>query len=193
MGALTVPNGVWYPDLTDVGQPNVWASTMAQSIDTSIGVRLQKQELTQSLVANLAANQSFVNNTGQSVNFTINAGVGFNNGMTIGGGRITITQAGLYFFSANVLGTSTSLASQGFLQTQIRKNTNVVFANGITNLSSNGTSNVATTSMSGVMQCVANDVIDVFANFQGSTAGTLSLSAGGGLYNILSAALLKAS
>lgn len=189
MGLFTPNAQVWYPETGDTAEINVLLSTLASSIENGLEPRVGKLEANMSMVANLQANQTFVNGTWQTVNYTINA-TGYNNGFTLSNGAITITEPGLYMFSANLLGSSSTLTSQGFLQTQLQKNGNP-FCNALNNLSSNGSSNVAPASMASAMSCVAGDVIAVKAGFFGSTSDTLILSASNPTYNMFSAVLLK--
>lgn len=191
MGFLTTTAKVWYPALTDKMQLHTLFSTMASSLETGLGARMSKQEETASMVANLPAQQNFVVGTGQSVNFSINS-MGYNDGMTLTGGKVQITKAGLYFFSTNCLGAVGGTSGVGFMQTQIRKNTTQIFNNGITAMVYNGGSVIATTSGSVVMKCVPGDVIDVFVAFYNTPANPYLSVGTNGTYNILSASLLKA-
>jgi hypothetical protein len=105
MGAYTSPNQVWYPDLTDVGQPNVWAATLAQSVDAGIGARLQKQEVAVGLKASLTDNALTFTATSTIVPYTVNSGIAdFNNGFTLAGGVATVNVKGMYVVTASVSG-----------------------------------------------------------------------------------------
>lgn len=191
MGNVTSDLLIWTPDETDSAKPDVYLGTMAQSIEDGAGARLRKQERTASMLANLPTNQTFVTGTPQVVNFTVNSAVGYNNGLTLTAGKVKITEAGMYFFSANVLGSVASTSGTGFIQMQIRKNAKVI-TNIITLMVNNGGSTIATAAGSTVTPCAVDDLIDVYVNFANTPAGPF-LSSGGGVYNLFSASLLKAT
>ena len=194
MGNVTSDLLVWTPDEDDLAEPDVYLATMAASMEDGLGTRLRKQERVASVLANVNANQNFVKGTPATANFTVNSGIGYNNGMTVTGGKIKVTEAGLYFFSANCLGAVGGTTGGGFMQQMIRKNGSII-SNAITSLLFNGSSVVATTSGSTMTTCNVDDLIDVYITFYNTPAGTTPfLSAGSpATYNILSGALVKAS
>lgn len=101
MGALTPIDKVYYPDKTDIDQPNVYLATMAQSIEDGIGARLRQQEVAVGLKAGIAPG------TGIPVNdviapFTIRSdNGGFNEGFDLAGGIATVKTKGLYIIAAS--------------------------------------------------------------------------------------------
>lgn len=166
MGALTVPNGVWYPDLTDIGQPNVWAATMAQSVDTGIGARLQKQEIAVGLKASLADSSFNFGGVAATIPYAINSGTGdFNNGFTLAGGVATVQTKGMYVVTAN-LGASTG-TNTGLKVFLYQNNVNVA----LNEVPQNGTIWIGTT-VSAVLNCVPNDTIWVKGAWTNSSPGT---------------------
>ena len=191
MGNVTSDLLIWTPDEDDTAEPDIYLATMAQSLEDGAGARLRKQEETASMLANLPANQTFVVGTPQTVNFTINATVGYNDGMTLTGGKVQVTEAGLYYFSANVLGAVASASGTGFIQMQIRKNAKVI-TNVITLMVNNGGSTIATAAGSTMATCLVGDLIDVWVGFYNTPAAPF-LSTGGGIYNLFSASLVKAT
>lgn len=191
MGNITDDLLIWTPDDQDTAEPDVYLATMAQSLEDGVGERLRKQERSASLLANLPANQNFTVGTPATVNFTINAAVGYNDEMTLTGGKVKVTEAGVYFFSANVLGAVAGTSGTGFMQMQIRKNTKVI-SNSITLMMYNGGSVIATATGSTVTTCAVDDLIDVYVAFYNTPAAPF-LSSGGGIYNLFSASLLKAT
>lgn len=99
MGGMTVKHAVWYPDLTDVDQPNVWAATMAQSVADGIGDRLELQEKAVGLKAGLSS-QFTLTTTAQILPMVIKATDGsFKEGFDISGGIATVTVKGMYLIS----------------------------------------------------------------------------------------------
>lgn len=106
---MTVKHNVWYPDLTDIDQPNVWGATLAQSVADGIGDRLGVQEEAIGLKCSLADHVINYSSTKQTVPFTINAGTGdFNNGFTFSGGIATVQTKGMYLVTASVGGSTGS-------------------------------------------------------------------------------------
>lgn len=191
MGNTTSDLLIWTPDEDDTAEPDVYLATMAQSLEDGAGARLRKQERTASMLANLPGNQNFTIGTPATVNFTINSAVGYNDGMTLTGGKVQVTEAGLYFFSANCLGAVSGTTGTGFMQMQIRKNAKVI-SNAITLMVYNGGSVIATASGSTMSKCAVGDLIDIWVAFYNTPASPF-LSSGGGLYNIFSASLVKAT
>jgi hypothetical protein len=189
MGALTSPNAVWYPDLTDVGQPNVNLATMAQSIDAGIGARLQKQEILMGLFANIPTGTvlSMTYNAETLIPVTVNAGVGFNQGMTIAGGVITITQAGIYAVACGV----TTSQTVGYLDTKIYKNAGILGrALTVTSGAVGGGFCFGSSAVS--LICAVGDTISLKATPYVTGSGATALLTGQATYNTLSATLLKA-
>lgn len=191
MGNTTSDLLIWTPDEDDTAEPDVYLATMAQSLEDGAGARLRKQERTASMLANLPAQQNFTVGTPATVNFTINSTVGYNDGLTLTGGKVQVTEAGLYFFSANCLGAVAGTSGTGFMQMQIRKNAKVI-SNAITLMVYNGGSVIATASGSTMSKCIVGDLIDVWVAFYNTPAAPF-LSVGGGVYNIFSASLVKAT
>lgn len=158
MGAQTPIDHVWYPDTTDSQQANVWASTMASSVENGIGARLRTQEAIIGLKAGLPASTAL---TATAALLPFSAGTvdgQFNQGLTFSGGTITITQAGVYFVSVS-LGAN-NVASKS-LYVDIRKNASIL-----------GNSEVATqaswyinSAVSLLVNCAANDTISCYGNY----------------------------
>lgn len=190
MGSVTSDLLIWTPDEYDTAEPDVYLATMAQSIEEGAGTRLRKQERTASMLANLTANQTFAVGTPQTVNFTIST-TGYNDGMTLTAGKVKITEAGVYYFSTNVLGAVPGTVGTGFIQAQIRKNGKVI-GNAITLMMNNGGSTIATAAGSTVSKCAVDDLIDVYVTFFNTPANPY-LSASNQTYNLFSASLLKAT
>ena len=191
MGNVTSDLLIWTPDENDTAEPDIYLATMAQSLEDGTGARLRKQERSASMLANLASNQNFVVGTPQTANFTVNATVGYNDGMTLIGGKVKITEAGLYYFSMNVLGAVAGTSGTGFMQAQIRKNAKVI-SNAITLMVYNGGSVIATATGSTMATCAVDDLVDVYVAFYNTPAAPF-LSVGGGIYNLFSASLVKAT
>lgn len=167
MGAYTVPNGVWYPDLTEIDQPNVWMATHAASVDQGIGVRLQKQEI--AVGAKLSTNAAIALTTSPTIvpMAVYDATSGdFNNGMTLAGGVLTVQTKGMYVVSAslgvqpNAVGTTRSAVNT------LRKNANVVSYSEVPLSTVYSISSLCTT----VMNCVPGDTISMYGNVGGGTA-----------------------
>lgn len=190
MGAYTPTAQVFYPDVTDTAKLDTLLATVASSIEDGLGARMNKAELTQSFLANKTSDQTFVNGTGQTVTYSITS-LGYNDGMSFSSSTITITQAGLYFFTFNGTVISSSGSSSGSCKFSIRKNGNAL-ASALALIAPNGATSAGAASASCVTKCVAGDTINIYALFQGSTAGTLVVSGASTDYNIFSGALLKA-
>lgn len=191
MGVVTTNLQIWTPDESDLAKPDVYLATMAQSLEDGTGNRILNLEKNTSILTNLQTSQTFVNGTGQTVQYTVNS-IGYNDGMTLSGGKITITIPGLYYFGVNGFVLSSSGSSSGSCKFNIRKNNNII-GSGLALIAPNGATSAGGMSASCVSKCVANDVIDVFATFGGSTAGTLTVNAALPEYNMFSAALIKAT
>lgn len=106
MGAVTPIDKIWYPDETDVDQPNVYMATHAQSIEDGIGARLRHQEVAVGLKAGLASTMT-LRNTLAIVPFQVNnATANFAQGLTISGGIVTVQSKGMYLVTLSIgLGT----------------------------------------------------------------------------------------
>lgn len=181
MGGMTVKHAVWYPDLEDVDQPNVWAATMAQSVADGIGDRLEKVE--NFVGANLSLDTSVLisSTTPTVMPYGLNLTTNFNEGMTVNAnGSVTIPFTGLYQvnFNANFLGANTTAS---------RINT-YIFNNGATLAFSSTygetvTSRYSNCNVAGVWKFNLGNVIDVRVsggdsntNLQAGAGSTFSMS-----------------
>lgn len=193
MGQTTTSTQVWTPDSTDLGHPDVYLATMSASIENGIGARLTKQELLQGLFANIPSGTSvpITGGTETVLAMTVNAGVGFNQGMTLAGGTVTITQAGLYSISAGV----TTAQSTGYLDTKIYQNAGIVGRALTPATTVGGGFAFGNTSVS--VTCAVGDTLNVrITAFTRTTPGgadtATTLLTGASTYNTLSVTLLKA-
>lgn len=184
MGAYTNPNGVWYPDSTDVGQPNTYLATMAQSIDSGIGARLQKQESNVGGLFNLNANQTLTASTKITVAYTVGPG-GYNNGLTISGGIVTLPQKGLYAVFASFYASQ----QNGYIDATLMQNSTVV-SETLSTTSSTGSTYISTGGISANILAAANDQISVGITFYTATSSVL-VGSSGRMLNTLSIALVK--
>lgn len=187
MGAYTSTAQVWYPDITDTAKLNTLFATVASSIETGIGGRLTKQELTKSLLATVVAGSTWAlaNGTEATIPFTINTG-GYNDGLTLASGIVTITVPGLYFVAVNTMTTQ----STGYMDLRIYKNSgNFTRSLGTCTTAGGG---FAASATSGVMQFVAGDTIKATTTVNGVT-GSAAIHTGQATYNVMSVVLLKAT
>lgn len=102
MGDVTAKHDVWYPDLTDIDQPNVWGAAMAQSVADGIGERLEVQELAVGLKAGFTSAPT-LSSTMTIAAVTINSSNGsYKQGLDISGGVVTVATKGMYLVSGSV-------------------------------------------------------------------------------------------
>lgn len=179
---------VYYPDLDDVDQPNVWAATMAQSVSDGIGARLRKQEqfigfmghLPKQVWPKLANGQEY-----GPLPFQVIQGSGsFNQGMQVAGGVITIPVAGLYAVSLSATITAANAEFNAFLYL----NTTAMWK-GYTQATASA---FGYNTGSVVLNCAAGDKLSAKVTLYGSTNGS-SIKNTDYIDNVLSVALLKAS
>lgn len=186
MGAVTATAQVWYPDTSDTAKLNTLFSTMASSIENGLGVRMTKQELTKSLLATVTAGSSWslANGVEATVPYTINAG-GYNDGMTLASGIITITTPGIYFISASNLTTQAS----GYADLRLYKNAGTISRTlGASTTAGGG---FASTNVSASLQLAAGDTVKATITVNG-VAASASIHTGQATYNVLAATLIKA-
>jgi hypothetical protein len=172
MGAYTSPNQVWYPDLTDVDQPNVYLATMAQSIDTGIGVRLQQQEIAVGAKLSTPAVMTLTTTPTILAMGVNDAATGdFNNGMTVAGGVITVQTKGMYVVSGSLgvqpngaIGTTRSAVNI------LKKNTSVVSYGEVPLSGSYSISSLCTT----VVNCIPGDTISMYGSIGGGSASGIA-------------------
>lgn len=175
MGDMTPKHDVWYPDLTDIDQPNVWAATMAQSIADGIGDRLEKQESFVGVNLSLDSGMLCTSGTPTVVPFKVKQSYNYSEGMTVNtSGSVTVLTAGMYQvnINANFLPAETTAAR---INTYLFKG-----GNGISFSSTYGETNsfrYSNCNIVGVFKFAVGDVIDArVAVFDANT----NLSAGNG-------------
>ena len=95
--------GIWTPDADDNLDPEVWSAAMGDSIMNGIGERLNKQEQAIGCKAGIAPGTRVKFNTGIIAPYEIlgNGTSNFIQGMTLTGGVVTVTVAGMYFITAS--------------------------------------------------------------------------------------------
>jgi hypothetical protein len=95
-------DGIWTPDEEDNLDPEVWSAAMADSISEGIGVRLTKQETAIGLKAGIPVATTMTDASGVIAPYQIVSGLEcFTQGMTLEGGVVTVTVAGMYFISCS--------------------------------------------------------------------------------------------
>lgn len=186
MGAYTPIAQVWYPDLTDTAKLNTLLASMASSIEDGLGQRMVKQETVKSLLGSVTAGSTWTlaNAIEATVPYSINPG-GYNDGMTLASGTITIGTPGLYFFQASVLTTQTN----GYVDLQLQRNGGT-FSRAL-NAGSPAGAGIGPAVAGGVFNCVAGDTIRARVTIQGTT-GSVAINTLQATYNVLSAVLMKA-
>ncbi|QOR56095.1 membrane protein [Arthrobacter phage Thunderclap] len=187
MGAYTTNAQVWYPDTSDTAKLNTLLSTMASSIENGLGARMTKQETVKSMLATVLAGSTgtLANGVEATLPFAINPG-GYNDGLTLASGIVTIVTPGLYFVAVNSMTTQSS----GYADLRIYKNSGV-FTRALGTSTTAG-AGFAATATSGVMQFVAGDTIKATITVNGVT-GSAAIHTGQATYNVMSVVLLKAA
>lgn len=172
MGNITADLQVWTPDEEDLGEPDVYLATMAQSMEDGLGVRLRKQEEPIAAQISLSADQSI--STGFVVQYTENTGPTFNNGLTINpSGTITITRAGVYTIACNIYTDQVSTFT-GYCVPSIRRNGEILCSSLAAPTLINSRK-IGVASMTTSIVAAVDDVIDVYV---ASGGGTTVLFAG---------------
>lgn len=170
MGAFTVVDQIWYPDLTDIDQPNTWAAHIAQSISDGIGKRLAKQEVSVGLKASLDFQTYTIpaGNPSAVVPYVITANRGdFNNGFTLGAGTATVQTPGMYMVAASI-GPSADTTGKS-VKVQIEKNASFVVGSEFP-----GSATWIAAPATCVLNCIAGDTIRVKAGYMNSSSGVLN-------------------
>ncbi len=171
MGNITSDLLVWTPDEDDLGEPDVYLATMAQSMEDGLGVRLRKQEEPIAAQVSLSADQSI--STAFVVQYSLNTGPTFNSGLTVNAsGSITITRAGVYSIATNVY-TDQASGFTGYCAPSIRRNGDIL---------------CGVTSMTTSIVAAVDDVIDVYITAAGGT--TILFAGTNKNYNTLSVTLV---
>jgi hypothetical protein len=186
MGGYTPVAQVWYPDVTDIAKLNTLLATMASSIEDGLGARMTRQETVKSLLGSVTAGSTWTlaNGVPANVPYTINAG-GFNDGMTLASGVITITTPGLYYFSCSVLTTQTN----GYVDLQLQRNGGT-FSRALGAGSTAG-AGIGPAVAGGVFNCLAGDTVKATVTVNGVT-GSCAINTLQATYNVMSAMLMKA-
>lgn len=185
MGNVTTDLQVWTPDELDLGEPDVYLATMAQSMEDGIGVRLRKQEEPIACQVSLSADQGI--STGFNVQYSLNTGPTFNSGLTVNAsGSITLTRAGVYLLATNVY-TDQASSFTGYCAPSIRRNGAILCSSlAVPTLANSRKIGVA--SMTTCIVAEVDDVVDVYITAAG---GTTTLFAGTNKnYNTFSATLV---
>lgn len=186
MGGYTPVAQVWYPDVTDTAKLNTLLATMASSIEDGLGARMTKQETVKSLLGSVTAGSTWTlsNAVEATVPYSINSG-GYNDGLTLAGGTVTITIPGLYYFGASVLTTQTN----GYVDLQLQRNGGTI-ARALAAGSPAG-AGIGPASGATVFNCVAGDTLRARVTIQGTT-GSIAINTLQATYNVLSVMLMKA-
>lgn len=188
MGALTPIDKVWYPDETDLDQPNVYMATHSQSIEEGIGARLRKQEqfigfmghLPKQVYPNLANGTAY----GPLPFQTIQGSGSFNQGMQVAGGVVTAPMAGLYSITLST--TITNISAE--FATRLYQNQTQVWK-GYTQAT---TGSFGYNTGSVVVKCEAGDTISAkITVYASNNLGKVSNN--DYVDNVLSIAMLKAA
>lgn len=153
MGAVTPIDKVWYPDETDIDQPNVYMATHAQSIEDGIGARLRQQELAVGLKANLAQSSFVLKTSSAIIPYVVSNGYGsFQQGLEVSGGIATVETRGMYLVTVSLgLGTYSGMS----VAVELFKNTSKIALNEVP--SNPGFWVTASTTC--VVSCVPGDTI----------------------------------
>jgi hypothetical protein len=108
MGNVTSDLLIWTPDQDDLGDPDIYLATMAQSLEDGTGERLRKQE--QFIGCNLGVSAFTADGTIKQVPFANINSWNYNLGMTVSGGAVTVPVDGIYTVqvNANYLGATTT-------------------------------------------------------------------------------------
>lgn len=109
MGNVTADLQIWTPDEADLGEPDVYLATVAQSIEDGAGARLRKQEAF--IGVNLSLPSAFTaDSTIRQLPFAVTNSYNFNEDMTVSGGSVTVPMAGIYtvYVNMNFLGATTT-------------------------------------------------------------------------------------
>ncbi len=155
MGAFTAVDQLWYPDVTDIDQPNVWAAHMMQSISDGMGKRLAQQELAIGLKGGLASVVT-LSTTYAIMPIVINAANGnFAQGLTISGGIVTVVTPGMYYISG-ALGIFNSSGHSSKIQ--LRKNGSAIVGDEQASQAAYYQASKAST----VVNCVAGDTLAMY-------------------------------
>ena len=103
MGNITSDLGIWTPDSADLGKPDVYLSTMAQSLEDGAGARLRKLESFVGINVSLPSGLTVpVTSTPVTAGLTLNMPYNFNDGMTLNvDGSVTVITAGIYQININ--------------------------------------------------------------------------------------------
>lgn len=102
MGNTTTDLLIWTPDENDLAEPDVYLSTMAQSLEDGVGDRLRTQELAIGLKAGYTSAPT-LSSTMAIANVTINTANGsFKQGLDIAGGVVTVITPGMYLISGSL-------------------------------------------------------------------------------------------
>lgn len=186
MGSYTSTAQVWIPDVTDTAKLNTLFASMASSIEDGLGQRMLKQETVKSLLGSVTAGSTWTLSNGveATVPYTINAG-GYNDGLTLTSGVVTIDTPGLYYFNASVLTTQTN----GYVDLQLQRNTGT-FSRALGAGSTAG-AGIGPANASGLFKCVAGDTFRARVTVNGVT-GSCAINTLYATYNVLSVVLLKA-
>lgn len=185
-------DGVAYPELDDLDQPNVWGATMAQSIEDGIGARLRQQEVAVGLKAGITPGTGIPLQGTTAPFVVLKTNGGFNQGFDLAGGVATVKTKGMYLVTSSVGINPSSRNSSNTGRT-----VSITLAQGTTELAGSEIKadadyyqNAAATT---VISCVPGDTIRVIwrsASDRGAT-GNAAL-ADSSVLNYLSIALIQA-
>ena len=190
--ATTELDGVYFPELDDIDQPNVYLATMAQSIEAGIGARLRQQEVAVGLKAGIAPGTG-IPVTDAIAPFVIrSANEGFNQGFDLSAGVATVQTKGLYIVAGSVGINPVGLASGNVNRTAaltLIKNTTPLAGSEVMSVSQYYQNAAATT----IISCVPGDTISVRWHSAGPAGVTAPASlANDSTLTYLSIALIQA-
>lgn len=186
MGGYTPVAQVWYPDVTDTAKLNTLLATMASSIEDGLGARMVKQETVKSLLGTVTAGSTWTlsNTVEATVPYSINTG-GYNDGLTISSGVVTVSTPGLYYVSASVLTTQVD----GYVDLQLQRNGGTISRP--LGPGSPAGAGIGPASGAFIFNCVAGDTLRARVTIQGTT-GAVKINTLQATYNVLSVVLIKA-
>lgn len=186
---VTEKNDIFYPDIDDVDQPNVWAATMAQSISEGIGARLQQQEVAIGMKAGIQPGTAIPRDSSIAPFVIMGNNGGFNAGFDINAGVVTVKVKGLYMIAASVGINPTALTSGNNGRT-----ISITLTKNAAELSGSeikaDTSYYQNASATTIVSCVPGDKISVMWKSAGPAGtGTMATSQ---VLNYLSVAMIQA-
>lgn len=99
---VTEIDQVYYPELDEVDQPNVWGAAMAQSVEDGIGARLRQQEVAVGLKAGIRDGTGIPMDGAVAPFVILEGNGGFNEGFDLAGGIATVKTRGLYLMASSI-------------------------------------------------------------------------------------------